>query len=138
MEKDANKYADIIDLPYRKSTKHPHMSMIDRAAQFSPFAALTGHDAAIQETARRTDARMELDEDVKVRLDLQLQEILERIEEQPTVTLTYFKQDEKKDGGAYLTITGQVKKLDVYGQKLVFTNHQEIPIRDIAELQLLK
>lgn len=136
MDQDINKYADIMELPYRKSTKHPHMSMIDRAAQFSPFAALTGHDAAIQETARRTEVRMELDEDVKTRLDQTMQEILTRIEEHPTVTLTYFKEDEKKEGGAYLTLTGQIKKLDIYRQKLVFVDSQEIPIEDIIELQV--
>lgn len=138
MEKNISKYEDMIELPYRKSTKHPHMSMIDRAAQFSPFAALTGHDAAIQETARRTEARIELDEDMKIRLDRVLQEIVEKIASNPRVTATYFKEDEKKEGGSYLTVTGQVKRLDAYRQKLVFKGGQEISIGDIMELQYPK
>ena len=131
------KYADIIDLPYRKSTKHPQMSLYDRAAQFSPFAALTGHEAAIAETARRTESRIELDEDMRMRLDETLQLVLERIGEHPPVGLTYFKADEKKDGGAYLTIAGKVKKMDAYRQVLILEGGYEIALADVIELQLM-
>ena len=128
------KYEDIIDLPYRKSTKHPHMSLYDRAAQFSPFAALTGHDAAIAETARRTDVRIELDEDMRSRLDETLQGILQRIGECPQVEVTYFKKDEKKEGGSYRKQIGNLRKFDAYGQILVFEDGTEICLEDILEL----
>ena len=90
-------YDDIIDLPHPTSAKHPRMSISDRAAIFSPFAALTGHAAAIQETARLTDRRIELDEDTRTELDRRQAILLEHIGEQPEVTITWFCPDEKKD-----------------------------------------
>lgn len=99
---------DIIDLPHPTSATHPRMSMIDRAAQFSPFAALTGHGAAIEETARLTDQRIELTEDKKAVLDKKLHLLLETSGEG---TFTYFLPDKRKDGGAYVTTVGTVKKL---------------------------
>ena len=95
-------YDDIINLPHPTSTKHPRMPMSDRAAIFSPFAALTGHAAAIQETARLTDQRIELDEDTKAELDRKQKILMDYIADQPEVTITWFCPDEKKSGGAYV------------------------------------
>jgi len=101
------KYDDIIDLPHHVSTTHPHMPMIDRAAQFMPFRALTGYEDAVQETARLTDEQVELTEDEKAVLDMRLQRLADEIASRPTVTLTYFQPDRKKSGGTYVTATGQ-------------------------------
>lgn len=115
---DEHKYDDIIDLPHHVSTRHPQMSPMDRAAQFSPFAALTGHDAAIKEMARLTEERGELDESRKEELNERLWLIRERLSERPEITFTYFKPDEKKSGGAYLTVTGKVKRIDEYEHQI--------------------
>ena len=128
------KYDDIINLPHHTSPKRPRMSMIDRAAQFSPFAALTGYDAAVKETARLTDRRIELDEYSKAALDERLQLIQEHLKEFPEVTITYFQPDERKDGGAYLTVTGAVKKIDTYEKCVVMIDKQKIPIDEIFEI----
>lgn len=128
-------YDDMIDLPHPTSKKHPRMSIRDRAAIFSPFAALSGHGAAIAETARLTDPRMELDEDTKAELDRRQAMLLEHIEEQPEVTVTWFQPDERKDGGTYLTATGRLKKLDAIQRLLVLTDGTEIPLDDVAEIE---
>ena len=128
-------YDDIIHLPHHVSTTRPHMAVIDRAAQFSPFAALTGHDAAIKETARLTEERVELDEYMKESLNGKLQIIVERLKEQPEIKITYFRPDEKKDGGAYVTDSGTVKKIDGYKRIVVMTNRTEIPIDEIVSIE---
>lgn len=125
------KYDDIINLPHHTSSKRPRMSMIDRAAQFSPFAALTGYDAAVKETARLTDRRIELDEYSKAALDERLRLVQEHLKEYPEVTITYFQPDDRKDGGAYLSITGSVKKIDTYEKCIVMMDKQKIPIDEI-------
>ena len=106
------KYDGIINLPHHTSPKRLRMSMLDRAAQFSPFAALTGYDSAIKETARLTEERIELDENEQEALDVQLQIIREHLKEKPEITVTYFQQDVRKAGGAYLSLTGNVKQID--------------------------
>ena len=128
-------YDDIIHLPHHVSTKHPHMALRDRAAQFSPFAALTGHGAAIKETARLTDERVELDEYMKNVLNDKLQTIAERLKDKPDIMITYFRPDEKKNGGAYVTVMGTVKKLDAYERVVVMTDGQEIPMDDIVDIE---
>ena len=128
------KYDDIINLPHHTSPKRPRMSMIDRAAQFSPFAALTGYDAAVKETARLTDRRIELDEYEKAALDERLQLIQEHLKELPEITITYFKPDERKDGGAYLSVTGSIKKIDAYEKCVVMTDMQKIPVEEIFRI----
>jgi hypothetical protein len=128
-------YDDIIHLPHPVSTKHPQMSVTGRAAQFSPFAALTGYDAAIRETARLTEERVELDEEAKLRLDDKLRMVQEMFIEQPELLVTYFEADNRKSGGCYITVRGSVKKIDVYEQVLVLTEGLQIPIRDIYELE---
>lgn len=123
--KEEHKYDDIIHLPHPVSARHPQMSLLDRAAQFSPFAALTGHDAAIRETERLTSEWMEMDEDRKELLDERLQMIREYLMSGkdkkilPEITFTYFQPDGKKSGGAYLTVSGRVKKIDEYGHRVI-------------------
>jgi len=133
-QENCSPYDDIIHLPHPVSTKHPQMSVTDRAAQFSPFAALTGYDAAIKETARLTEERVELDEEVKLRVYDKLRMVKENLIEQPELLVTYFQADSRKYGGCYITVRGSVKKIDVYEQVLVLTEGLQIPIRDIYEL----
>lgn len=128
-------YDDIINLPHYESTKHPRMSALNRAAQFSPFAALTGHEAAINETARLTNTRLELDEDRKEELDEQLQIIREHISLEPEVAITYFVPDTQKEGGSYLQVIGIIKKLDDINHKIMMKNGTVIPINDIFEIE---
>ena len=130
-----NTYDDIIHLPHHIFTKRPHMALIDRAAQFSPFAALTGHDAAIKETARFTNEKVELDEYMKDILSDKLQIIAERLMDHPEIVITYFQPDEKKNGGAYVTATGTVKKIDKYARIVVMTDKIGIPIDDIIGIE---
>lgn len=125
------KYDDIIHLPHHVSKKHPPMAIADRAAQFSPFAALTGHASAIAETARLTDTRIELDETAKIALSDRLQIILDRLKEHPQIQVTYFQPDVKKEGGAYITAAGTVKKIDGYERVVVMTDGTAIPINEI-------
>lgn len=132
---EEGRYDDIINLPHHVSTKHPHMAPIDRAAQFSPFAALTGHDEAIKETARLTDERMELDENRKELLDVRLQLLREHLGEKPTVTFTFFEPDERKSGGAYVTVTGSVKKIEEYENKIILEEGVVILIDEISAVE---
>lgn len=129
-----HKYDDIINLPHPVSRHRSRMSNYDRAAQFSPFAALTGFEACIEETARITDQRVELDEGGKALLNEKLQEILEVIQTQPRVTVTHFLYDERKAGGAYIRTTGQVKKIDSYTNSILMTDGTAIPIREIVQI----
>lgn len=130
-----NPYDDMINLPHHTSTSRPRMSAHDRAAQFSPFAALTGYDSAITETARLTDTRIELDENSKADLNERLCVIQEKLDEQIVVSITYFQTDNKKSGGAYITATECVKKIDAYQRTVVMQNDTIIPIEDIFEIQ---
>lgn len=126
--KDEHRYDDIINLPHHVSKKHPPMSLLNRAAQFSPFAALTGHKEAIQETARLTDSFIELSEDRKEQLDEQIQQIRENLELEPEIEAVYFQPDDKKDGGAYVTICGRVKRISGYERRIIFTDGTALPI----------
>lgn len=128
-------YDDILHLPHPTSKRHPRMPIVDRAAQFSPFAALTGHGAAIEETARVTDRRIELDEDAKEQLDQTLQLLLERIDEQPEITVTWFSPDKKKAGGQYHTATGKLKRIDSREGRLTLTDGNQIPLEDLLEIR---
>lgn len=127
-------YEDIIHLPHHISETHPRMSRLNRAAQFSPFAALTGYGAAIQEAGRLTDRKIQLDEDSQAVLDRKLAILREQLSKRPEVTVTYFQPDGKKDGGAYASFSGQVKKIQDYEQLLVFTDGTQIPFSDILDL----
>ena len=135
MEKNRqNKYEDIIDLPHHVSKTHPQMPLYDRAAQFSPFAALTGYEAAIQETARLTDAWVQLSEDKKQELDEKIQQLMAEEMRTEPVAITYFQPDERKEGGSYVTITGQIKKIDMYMRRLVLTDGTEIDMEIITNI----
>lgn len=128
------KYDDIINLPHHVSKKHPQMPLQARAAQFGAFAALTGYDHAIKETARLTSARIELDEEAKDVLDKKLQIIRDQILAKPIITFTYFVPDFKKDGGKYVTVSGIVSKIDKYNQLIVLENNIKIPINEIIDI----
>ena len=134
--KNTHKYDDIIDLPRPVSQHRSRMSNYDRAAQFSPFAALTGFDATIEEAGRLTDRRIELEEGAIQQLDRSLREIRERLAQQPQIRATYFTYDERKAGGAYVTVRGRVKKIDSCGHYLLLTDGTAIPIRELLDLQL--
>lgn len=131
---NTNPYADIIDLPHHVSQRHPQMPMEKRAAQFSPFAAVSGHDDAIHEMARLTDEQLELTEDEIAVIDEKLQWLRAHIKEQPEITITYFKPDEKKNGGAYVTVTGSAKKIDEFERVLVLRDGAVIAIPHIISL----
>ena len=111
------------------------MSMIDRAAQFSPFAALTGYDAAVKETARLTEQKIELDEYEKAALDQRILLLQEHLKELPEVTITHFVPDEHKDGGKYVSITEAVKKIDTYEKQIVLVDKSKIPIENILSIE---
>ena len=128
-------YDDIINLPHPTSQRHPRMPIHDRAAIFSPFAALSGHGAAIAETARLTERRIELDEDTRAELDRKQAVLLGHIDKQPEITVTWFQPDERKDGGAYLTVTGQLKKFRELERILLLTDGTEIPLEDVVALE---
>lgn len=128
-------YDDIINLPHHVSDKRPQMSMQDRAAQFSPFAALTGYDSAIHETARLTDSKLELTEETMALLNMKLQAVKDSITEQPEILFTYFKPDEKKSGGTYVTVSGTVKKMDDYERLIVLQSGITIPIDDLLDIE---
>lgn len=129
------RYDDIIDLPHHVSATRPQMPMIDRAAQFMPFRALTGYEDAVHETARLTDDRVELTEDEKVLLDGKLQRLADRLDSHPQVTLTWFRPDKRKTGGAYVTTTGQLKKIDDYEGALILLGGERIVIENILDIQ---
>ena len=130
-----HKYDDIIDLPHHVSATRPRMSMIDRAAQFSPFAALTGYDAAIKETGRLTDERIELSEESRAALDRKQQLLLDNLADCPEVSVTYFVPDERKSGGAYVAVPGRVKKVDMFERLLILTNGIKIPLDEILDME---
>ena len=123
-----HRYDNIITLPRHRSARHSPMSNFDRAAQFAPFAALTGYDAVIAESARLTDAQIELDEGGKALLDEKLQLLQAHLQEKPPVTFKIFRPDIYKSGGAYETIQGHVKKIDPVTRCLVLTEGDIIPI----------
>lgn len=128
-------YEDIIYLSHHVSTKRPQMSLHDRAAQFAPFAALTGHEEAVKETARLTDNRIELDENEIQLLDQKLQ-YLEAQSEAPVVEITYFLPDQRKSGGEYIEVQGRLKRIDPYSHSLRMEDGTEIPITDILKIDL--
>lgn len=133
-EKDHD-YDDIINLPHHVSSKRPQMSMLDRAAQFSPFAALTGYDDAIQETGRLTDEKINLSEEEKEALDRKQQILLERLDERPALTVIYFVPDEKKSGGAYVTKSGNLKKIDEVERMVTLTDGTKISLDDVYDIE---
>ena len=133
-DENKSKYEDIIDLPHHVSYRHPRMSRIDRAAQFAPFSALTGYDAAVEETARLTEGLTELDETARALLNDKLRMLADSLDGEPQISITYFRPDERKAGGAYLTIRGAVKTLDEYTRTVVMRDQTVIPMEYIREI----
>ena len=132
----ADNYNDIINLPHHVSATRPQMSMMDRAAQFSPFAALTGYDAAIKETGRLTDEKIELGEEELSILNMKFQLLMDSLDEEPEVHITYFKPDDRKAGGEYLTASGTVKKIDDFERIIFMENGTKIPMDDVLSIEL--
>ncbi len=129
------KYDEIMGLPHHISKTRPQMPMSDRAAQFAPFAALTGYDAAIKETGRLTDERIELDVEALSALDMKYQLLMEALDEAPEVTITYFQPDERKAGGKYLSAVGAVKKIDDFERRITMQDGAKIPMDDVLSIE---
>ena len=129
-------YADIIDLPHHVSRNHPQMPLRDRAAQFAPFAALTGYEAVVGETARLTAVKREPDAQEAEELNRQLAAVIEHLSERPEVTVEYFVPDERKSGGAYVTVTGRLRHVSLPEKVLVMEDGTVIPMDDIAALAM--
>ncbi len=136
--KTEKNFEDIIDLPYPRPTARPRMSMKERAAQFSPFAALTGYDDVLKETKRTVERRRELDESELEQLDEQLRQIEAALAagRTPKVWITWFEPDERKDGGRYVTKAGEVKKTDSFSKKIIYTDGTEIPAQEITDIEI--
>lgn len=128
-------YDDIINMPHHVSATRPNMIAINRAAQFSPFAALTGYETAIEETRRLTDERVVLDEYTKEYLNERLQIIEDQHKEHPEIAITYFQPDAKKNGGAYLTANGRTKKIEIYERVVIMTDGTVIPLDEIIDIE---
>ncbi len=134
-ENDMQRYADMLMLPHHKSKRHKQMSMAERAAQFSPFAALSGYDAAVKETARKTQEKRELSEEEKILLDQQILLLLENEEIHPQITVVYFKPDGLKSGGSYVSYTGLLRKINTDKGLLIFEDKTAVAFSDIFSLQ---
>ena len=130
-----NRYDEIINLPHHVSKTRPQMPMSDRAAQFAPFAALTGYDSAIKETGRLTDERIELDEEALTALDRKYQLLMDTLDDAPEVTIIYFQPDERKAGGQYVSATGTVKKVDTFGRRILLQDGTRIPMDDVLSIE---
>ncbi|MCC2174838.1 hypothetical protein AAAV73_14175 [Hominicoprocola fusiformis] len=128
------KYREIIGLPHPVSKTRPQMPMSDRAAQFAPFAALTGYDSAIKETGRLTDERIELDEEALTTLDMKYQLLMDALDDEPEVTITYFQPDERKTGGKYVSATGAVKKVDDFERRIIMQDGLKILMDDVLSI----
>ena len=129
-------YDDMLDLPHHVSEKHAHMSLLNRAAQFSPFAALTGYDDAVSETARLTQERVELDEQEKLQIGQVLYAILEAIDQKPLVQAAFFVPDERKSGGSYQRASGRAVRVDEQEGLLILEDGTQIPFPDLTALNL--
>ena len=130
-----NRYDEIMGLPHHVSKTRPQMPMSDRAAQFAPFAALTGYDSAIKETGRLTDKRIELDEEALTALDRKYQLLMDTLDDAPEVTIIYFQPDERKAGGQYVSATGTVKKVDTFGRRILLQDGTRIPLDSVYDLR---
>lgn len=132
-----NSYDDIINIPRWNPKSHPRMSEDDRAAQFAPFAALTGYDAMVNETARSTDVRSDLDEEQMLALNEVLSLIAERIGEHPKISVTWFRKDARKQGGAYVKTEGHIRDVDPTGRLIVLKDGSSISMDDIAAIAIV-
>jgi hypothetical protein len=131
------KYANIIDLPHQVSKIRPRMSRLDRAAQFAPYSALSGYEAAVRETARLTDRKTELDDYEKEKIDQTLNDLLAS-EVGVRASLTFFCPDRKKEGGSYITLTGEIYKIDSIERRIVMVGGEEIKLDDLVDVQKIE
>ncbi len=131
---NSDNYEDIINLPHHVSQKHPQMAIADRAAQFAPFSALTGYGEAVKETARRTQDRIEMSESMIEALNAKIQILSLLKDDCPQITVVYFKPDEKKSGGTYVSVCGKFRKIDPYDRLLIMDDGKEISIDMIVEI----
>ena len=136
-KEDTHRYDDIMDLPHHVSSRHPRMSLHDRAAQFAPFAALTGYEDAIKEAGRLTENEMLLDENVTMELNRKIRNLAEA-GPGTLVRITYFLPDQRKSGGAYITVDGRLKKIDEYEETIILQDEKKIPMQTIAKLEIMK
>ena len=127
-------YEDIINRPHHVSKARPQMSELERAAQFAPFAALTGYDSAIRETGRLTNERIELDEEALTALDRKYQILMDAFDDAPEVTITFFRPDERKAGGKYVSAVGAVKKIDDFERRITMRDGIRIPMDDVLSI----
>ena len=125
---------DIINLPHWEPKNHKRMTMLERAAQFAPFAALTGYDAAIRESGRHTDDKMDLEEYTNEQLNRKMSLLMDILDEKPTLTIIYFQPDAFKSGGSYQSHTGIMKRLDEYEHKLIMQDGKKIPLNSIMDI----
>lgn len=128
-------YEDIVNLPRHISKVHPQATMADRAARFSPFAAISGYEDMVKEAARVTEERIDITDATKELLNEKLNMIIEFLDEAPEVTITYFEPDKKKDGGAYISITGTVKRIDEYERIVLMSDDKKIRIEEIYAIE---
>ena len=135
MSSGKEEYRDIYNRPHHVSSKRPQMSRLNRAAQFSPFAALTGYDDLVAESARVTDEKHELGEFELEQLNSRIQYLRDHLSEEPEVNITYFQADERKAGGSYIVFTGTVKKIDEYSKSLLLSNGKTILFEDIGSIE---
>ncbi len=132
---DTDRYRDIIGLPHHRSDQFPHMPLAQRAAQFSPFAALRGYEDEIEETKRSTEARRDPDETDAEELNGKLLSLKARLNERPRIKVVYFQADERKEGGAYITFEGDLKKIDEYAERLIMSDGITISFGDIVKIE---
>lgn len=130
------KYDDIINMPHHVSKKHPRMSLENRSAQFAPFAALTGYEEEVEETARTTDKRIEITDEIKNTINMRLKIIQEKLYTKPKVTITYFIPDNKKEGGNYKKVTSNLLKIDKYKQLIILKDKIEVPVNSIIDMDI--
>ena len=131
----ASKYEEIMKHPHHVSKTRPQMPMSDRAAQFAPFAALTGYDSAIKETGRLTDEKIELDEEALTALDMKYQILMDAFDDAPEVTITFFQPDERKAGGKYVSAVGTVKKIAPPERRITMQDGAKIPMDDVLSIE---
>jgi transposase len=134
-DESLKQYDDIINMPHYVSKSRRCMSSIDRAAQFAPFAALTGYDVAIKESERKTDERILISEEDALAIDEKLKIIIREIKNHPLIEIVFFKKDEKKDGGNYIKLTDRVKAIDTYKNQIILVTDINIPIENIYNIK---
>lgn len=133
-QRDPHRYDDMLELPHHVSQVHPQMEPLKRAAQFAPFSALTGYEDAITEAQRLTECRVELDEDSRELLDEKIRMVMEQEKTMPEVSVTYFVPDEKKEGGAYATVSGRIRKIDSYERRIFMSDGTVISIDEVLDI----